>query len=59
VVTIARDAGFTISSEELQRAQAEISDEELEDVAGGGFLQRHHDVIVGSTNCIGPVSCKK
>ena len=36
VVEIAKDAGFMISAEELQRAQAEVSEEELEGVAGGG-----------------------
>ena len=35
VVAIAKAAGFLISSDELQRAQAEISEEELEGVAGG------------------------
>ena len=34
VVAIAKAAGFVISSEDLQRAQAEISDEELEGMAG-------------------------
>jgi predicted ribosomally synthesized peptide with nif11-like leader len=34
VVAIAKSAGFAISAEELQRAQAELSDEELEGVAG-------------------------
>jgi predicted ribosomally synthesized peptide with nif11-like leader len=41
VVAIAKSAGFAISAEvaeELQRAQAELSDEELEGVAGGGFV---------------------
>ncbi|TCD55375.1 Nif11-like leader peptide family natural product precursor [Synechococcus sp. BS56D] len=36
VVTIAKAAGFIISAEELKRAQAELSDEETEGVAGGG-----------------------
>ena len=36
VLEIAKSAGFLISAEELQRAQAEISEEELEGVAGGG-----------------------
>ena len=36
VVAIAKAAGFLISSDELQRAQAEISEEELEGMAGGG-----------------------
>ena len=35
VVEIAKAAGFVISAEELKRAQAEISEEELEGVAGG------------------------
>ena len=35
VVVIANEAGFMISAEELQRAQAEISEEDLEGVAGG------------------------
>ena len=35
VVAIAKAAGFVISAEELKRAQTEISEEELEDVAGG------------------------
>ena len=43
VVAIAKEAGFVISAEELERsgirerAQAEISEDELEDVAGGGI----------------------
>ena len=35
VVAIAKAAGFVISAEEFQRAQAEISEQELEGVAGG------------------------
>ena len=35
VLEIAKSAGFLISAEELQRAQAEISEEELETVSGG------------------------
>jgi predicted ribosomally synthesized peptide with nif11-like leader len=40
VVAIAKEVGFMISADELQRAQAvgeELSDEELESVAGGCF----------------------
>ena len=39
VVAIAKAAGFVISADELQRAQAgtEISEDELESVAGGAF----------------------
>jgi len=43
VVAIAKAAGFVISAEEIGfviwRAQAEISEEELESVAGGGQLR--------------------
>jgi len=35
VVEIAKEAGFVISADELERRQAEISEEELEGVAGG------------------------
>ena len=36
VVAIAKEAGFSISADDLTKAQSEISDEELEGVAGGG-----------------------
>ena len=35
IVAIAKAAGFVISADELKKAQAEISDEELEGVQGG------------------------
>ena len=35
VAAIAKEAGFSISSDDLKNAQSEISDEELEGVAGG------------------------
>ena len=35
VVAIAKEAGFCISTDELQEAQSELSDEQLEDVNGG------------------------
>ena len=38
-VAIAKEAGFVISADELQRAQAEVSENELERVAGGIFTQ--------------------
>ena len=37
VVAIAKAAGFVISAEELKRAQEEVSEEELEGVAGGAI----------------------
>ena len=35
VVSIAKEAGFSISVDDLKKAQSELSDEELEGVAGG------------------------
>ena len=35
VVAIAKEAGFSISADDLKMAQSELSDEELEGVAGG------------------------
>ena len=35
VTAIAKEAGFSISADDLKNAQSEISDEELEGVAGG------------------------
>ncbi len=35
VVALAKAAGFVISAEELQKAQTDFSEEELEGVAGG------------------------
>jgi len=37
VVEIAKEAGFVISADELERRPAEISEEELEGVAGGTY----------------------
>ena len=36
VLAIAKDAGFSISADDLKNTQSELSEEELEDVAGGG-----------------------
>ena len=36
VAAIAKDAGFSISADDLKNAQSEISEEELENVAAGG-----------------------
>ncbi len=35
IATIAKEAGFEISAEEIKRAQSELSDEQLEGVDGG------------------------
>ena len=37
VAAIAKEAGFSISADDLAKAQSELSDEELEGVAGGWF----------------------
>ena len=40
VAAIAKEAGFSISADDLTtKAQSELSDEELEGVAGGGWLE--------------------
>ena len=40
VTAIAKEAGFSISADDLTKAQSEISEEELEGVAGGGKTDR-------------------
>ena len=35
VLAIAKDAGFMISADDLENAQSEISEEEMENAAGG------------------------
>ena len=35
VIAIANEAGFTISAEDLKNAEIELSEEEIESVAGG------------------------
>ena len=42
VAAIAKEAGFSISADDLTNAQSELSDQELEGVAGGVVL-----IIVG------------
>lgn len=37
MAAIAKNAGFVISAEELKRAQAEVTDKELESVARGDY----------------------
>ena len=36
ILAIAKEAGFSISADDLKKAQSEASDEELENAAGGG-----------------------
>ena len=49
VVAIAKEAGFLISAEELKVGQSEISEEELEGVAGGGCAY-YNPYSIGCTN---------
>ncbi len=37
VLAIAKDAGFSISADDLKNAQSELSDEEMEGAVAGGF----------------------
>ena len=37
VLAIAKEAGFSISADDLKKAQSEISEEELENVSGGNI----------------------
>ena len=37
VAAIAKEAGFSISADDITKAQSELSEEELEGVAGGGW----------------------
>ena len=52
VAAIAKEAGFSISADDLKNAQSDLSDEELDSIAGGragtggGFL-----TIAGSGPC--------
>ena len=47
VVAIAKAAGFVFSAEELKRAQAEVSEEELEGVVGGFGLTEDRRLVWG------------
>ena len=51
VLAIAKEAGFSISAEDLTKAQSEVSDEELEAAAGGcdiellSFCSKTHNIF--------------
>jgi len=51
VVEIAKEAGFVISADELERRQAEISEEELEGVAGGTIFTFEENCPNPTDNC--------
>lgn len=53
-VAIAKAAGFSFTTEDLKTARQNLSDEELEAVAGGGFTAnpcQWPTCVVGNTNC--------
>ena len=41
VAAIANEAGFSISADDLKNAQSELSDEQLDGVAGGSNFKPH------------------
>ena len=41
VLAVAKEAGFRISADDLTKAQSELSEEELEGVAGGHHLRNY------------------
>lgn len=49
VAAIARGAGFVISGDDIEKAQAEISEEELEGIAGGAGQTLNCTLCLGFT----------
>ena len=47
VVAIAKEAGFMISADDLKNAQSEMSEEELESVAGGTVMTSPAGAVMG------------
>ena len=45
-LAIAKEAGFSISADDLKNAPSELSDEEMEGVAGGGFDMSFWDSVM-------------
>ena len=43
VTAIAKEAGFNVSADDLTKAQSELSDQELEGVAGGIFGRTYRE----------------
>ena len=51
IASIAKEAGFEIRAEEIKRAQSELSDEQLDGVAGGWWNENQ-------CWCVGPHACQ-
>ena len=49
VVSLAKEEGFSISADDLKNAQSELSEEELESVAGGNTAVNY--TCTGYRNC--------
>ena len=49
VLAIAKEAGFSISADELKNAQSELLEEELEGVSGSGGICNLRDLTAGLT----------
>ncbi|WP_074159268.1 Nif11-like leader peptide family natural product precursor [Synechococcus sp. MIT S9509] len=49
VLAIAKDAGFSISADDLKRAQSDLSEEELEGAAGGNCQRCNHKSACSAT----------
>jgi predicted ribosomally synthesized peptide with nif11-like leader len=54
VLAIAKEAGFKISAEDLNNTKVELSEEEMERVAGGD-CQGSSSLLVQSTKCVSSV----
>ena len=51
-LAIAKEAGFSISADDLNQSQPKLSEEELEGATGGGFMQsRAVNCATGYTLC--------
>ena len=53
ILAIAKEAGFSISAEDLTKAQSEVSDEELEGAAGGASVLWGWCVVTDVVTCDG------
>ena len=51
VTAIAKEAGFSISADDLKNAQSEISEEELEGAAGGSDTNCAYDRMNSYRDC--------
>ena len=57
VVEIAKEAGFSITAEDMQSSTAELSDEELEEAAGGRCIRRSAVICYFSATTKAGVNC--